>query len=77
LEGEIMPRVALLAACAALAEELSAEVERIVRSDTFRGNLESLGVVPSAMSGRALAEFQSNELVKWGKAVRDSGATVE
>jgi tripartite-type tricarboxylate transporter receptor subunit TctC len=61
----------------ALAEELSAEVERIVRSDTFRGNLEPLGVVPSAMSGRAFAEFQGNELVKWGKAVRDSGATVE
>jgi tripartite-type tricarboxylate transporter receptor subunit TctC len=61
----------------AMAEQLSAEVERIVRSDTFRGNLEPLGVIPSAMSGRAFAKFQSNELVKWGKAVRDSGATVE
>jgi tripartite-type tricarboxylate transporter receptor subunit TctC len=61
----------------AVAEELSAEVERIVRSDTFRGNLEPLGVIPSAMRGRAFAEFQGNELAKWGKAVRDSGATVE
>jgi len=42
-----------------------------------RGNLEPLGVIPSAMRGRAFAEFQSNELVKWGKAVLDSGATVE
>jgi tripartite-type tricarboxylate transporter receptor subunit TctC len=61
----------------AMVEELGAEVERIVRSDTFRGNLEPLGVIPSTMRGRAFAEFQSNELVKWGRAVRDSGATAE
>jgi tripartite-type tricarboxylate transporter receptor subunit TctC len=61
----------------AMAEQLGAEVERIVRTDAFRGNLEPLGVIPRAMRGRVFAEFQSNEIIKWGKAVRDSGATVE
>jgi tripartite-type tricarboxylate transporter receptor subunit TctC len=61
----------------ALAEALSAGVERVVAGEAFRGNLERLGVIVSPMTGRAFADFQSEELVKWGKAVRDSGATAE
>ena len=60
-----------------MAEILGSEIERIVRSETFRGNLEPLGVLPTVLTGRAFAEFQAEELVKWGKAVRDSGATAE
>jgi tripartite-type tricarboxylate transporter receptor subunit TctC len=60
-----------------MAEILGSEIERIVRSETFRGNLEPLGVFPTVLTGRAFAEFQAEELVKWGKAVRDSGATAE
>ena len=58
-----------------IAEALGGAVERIVRSESFRGNLEPLGVLPTVLSGGAFAEFQAGELVKWGKAVRDSGAT--
>jgi hypothetical protein len=43
----------------------------------LRGKLETLGVLPTSLSGSAFAEFQQRELAKWGKAVRDSGATVE
>ena len=56
---------------------LSSEIEKIVRSDEFRSKLEPLGVVPNAISGEKLAEFQRAELLKWGKAVRDSGATMD
>ena len=62
---------------ARLAAELAADVERIVRSETFRGKLEPLGVLPTSLTGNAFAEFQRAELAKWGKAVRDSGATAE
>jgi hypothetical protein len=50
--------------------------KRILRSDAFRSKLEPLGVIPTVLSGSAFAEFQRSELVKWGKAVRDSGATM-
>jgi tripartite-type tricarboxylate transporter receptor subunit TctC len=56
---------------------LSGAVEKIARSAEFRGKLEPLGVLPAALSGGALAEFQRTELIKWGKAVRDSGASMD
>jgi tripartite-type tricarboxylate transporter receptor subunit TctC len=61
----------------AMAATIAGEIERIVRSDSFHGNLEPLGVLPSFMSDGAFAEFQRSELVKWGKAVHDSGATID
>src|SRR5215470_10787305 len=60
-----------------MAQSLGSEIERIVRSETFRGNLEPLGVLPTVLAGRAFAEFQTRELAKWGKAVRESGATAD
>src|SRR3977135_2586225 len=60
-----------------MAEILGSEIGRIVRSEAFRGNLEPLGVLPTVLTGRAFAEFQAAELAKWGKAVRDSGATAD
>ena len=44
---------------------------------SFRSKLEPLGVVPTYLSGDALATFQHAELAKWGKAVQDSGAKVD
>jgi tripartite-type tricarboxylate transporter receptor subunit TctC len=61
----------------ALAGTLAGEIERIVRSDGFRGKLEPLGVVPTVVSLGDFAEFQRGELTKWGKAVRHSGATID
>jgi tripartite-type tricarboxylate transporter receptor subunit TctC len=53
------------------------EIERIAGSADFRGKLEPLGVMPSALSGSQFAEFQRTELAKWAKAVHDSGATID
>jgi tripartite-type tricarboxylate transporter receptor subunit TctC len=61
----------------ALAGTLAGEIERIVRSDGFRGKLEPLGVLPTVVSLGDFAEFQHGELTKWGKAVRESGATID
>ncbi len=58
-------------------EALGREIERIVRGEAFRASLEPLGVLPAVLIGRAFAEFQAGELTKWGKAVRDSGATAD
>ena len=52
------------------------EVERIVRSEAFKEKLGSLGVQPSTDSV-PLAEFQKQEVARWGKAVRDSGAMID
>lgn len=59
------------------AATLAAEIERIVRSSAFRDRLEPLGVLPTVLTLGAFGEFQRRELAKWGKAVRDSGATVD
>lgn len=56
---------------------LRREIERVVRSDEFRDKLINLGMVPAAMSPKAFEAFQRSELAKWGKAVRDSGASLD
>jgi tripartite-type tricarboxylate transporter receptor subunit TctC len=60
-----------------MTEILSRDIERVVRSEAFRTNLEPLGVLPTVLTGRAFAQFHATELIKWGKAVRDSGATAD
>ena len=62
---------------AALAATLADEIKRIVDSDSFRSKLEPLGVIPTVLTGSAFAEFHRSEMVKWGKAVHDSGATFD
>jgi tripartite-type tricarboxylate transporter receptor subunit TctC len=61
----------------AMTATLARDIEQIVRGDSFRGKLEPLGVFPTVLSRGDFAAFQLNELAKWGKAVRDSGATVD
>jgi tripartite-type tricarboxylate transporter receptor subunit TctC len=60
-----------------MTEALGREIERIALGEAFRANLEPLGVLPTVLTGRAFAEFQTTELAKWGKAVRQSGATAD
>jgi tripartite-type tricarboxylate transporter receptor subunit TctC len=62
---------------APLAATLAGEIERIVRGNGFRDALGPLGVLPTVRTLGAFSEFQGGELAKWGKAVRDSGATVD
>ncbi len=56
---------------------LADAIERLVRSDAFRDKLEPLGVIPTVLTRSDFAEFQRGELTKWGKAVRNAGATTE
>lgn len=62
---------------APIATQLNAEIDRIVRSDAFRERLAPLGVQAMGGTRDAFAQFQQRELAKWGKAVRDSGASVD
>ena len=60
-----------------IATNLATEIEKIVMSESFRNRMEPLGVHPTAVTLNAFADFQRSELAKWGKAVHESGATVE
>lgn len=56
---------------------LRVEIERVVRSDEFRDKLINLGMAPATLSQEAFESFHRGELSKWGKAVKDSGATLD
>jgi tripartite-type tricarboxylate transporter receptor subunit TctC len=56
---------------------LAGEIEKIARGAALRDKLVPLGVTPRVLTGAGFAEFQRAEMAKWGKAVRDSGATVD
>ena len=55
---------------------LRAEIEKVAKSDAFRDQLGAIGVQTNT-EGVALAEFQRQEVARWQKAVRDSGAKAE
>jgi len=56
---------------------LAGEIDKISRGTALRDKLVPLGVTPRVLVGPAFADFQRTEMLKWGKAVRDSGATVD
>ncbi len=56
---------------------LRREIERVVRSQDFRSKLGNLGVTPASAMKGSFADFNKAEMVKWGKAVRDSGASLD
>ena len=62
---------------APVANLLRSEVERIVRSEAFREKLGNLGVTPATGMRQSFTDFHRAELAKWGKAVHDSGASIE
>jgi tripartite-type tricarboxylate transporter receptor subunit TctC len=61
----------------ALTAMLAGEIEAIANSESFRRQLEPLGVVPTVLSRGAFSEFQHSELTKWAKAVRDGGVRID
>lgn len=61
----------------AMAAAFAAQIQAVATGDSFRNRMEPLGVHPRVLTLAALADFQKSEIAKWGKAVRDSGATVE
>ncbi len=56
---------------------LSGEIEKIALGNAMREKLAPLGVAQRALSGTAFIEFQRTEAAKWGKAGRDSGASLD
>jgi tripartite-type tricarboxylate transporter receptor subunit TctC len=60
-----------------IAEKLNSEVARIARSDTMRQNLGTFGVLTIGGARNELAAFQKQEIVKWDKAVKASGAKLD
>jgi tripartite-type tricarboxylate transporter receptor subunit TctC len=61
---------------AEVAARLRAEIEKIAKSEAFRDQLGAIGVQTNT-EGVALAEFQHQEVARWQKAVRDSGARAD
>ena len=66
---------------ASMTEKLSAEINRIVATESFRSKLLEVGVQPSSQTSSSgnlsFIEFQRSEALKWGRAVRDSGVTLD
>ena len=62
---------------APLLAQLAGEIEKIAQGSAMREKLGPLGVAPRVLTGVAFADFQRTEAFKWGKAVRDSGATID
>ena len=60
-----------------LIARLNAEVQRALQAADLRERLSAAGIEPMGLGPEAFAEFQKEELAKWGKAVRESGATVD
>lgn len=61
----------------AITKRLNAEINAVVRSEAFRALLVPQGVTVIADTPEQFAQFQRSELVKWGKAVRASGASID
>jgi tripartite-type tricarboxylate transporter receptor subunit TctC len=59
------------------AKTLAENVAKAARSAKFHDTLAPLGVVPTPLMLADFAEFQHREIAKWGKAVRDSGVTIQ
>ena len=61
----------------AILTALVSEIEKIAMGAAMREKLGPQGVASRVLSGAAFADFQRSETAKWGKAVRDSGASVD
>lgn len=61
----------------AIATQLNEAINAVVRTEGFRALLVPQGVTVIGDTRAEFARFQQHELVKWGKAVRESGASVD
>jgi tripartite-type tricarboxylate transporter receptor subunit TctC len=62
---------------APVAGKLASEANRVIQTAGFRDKLVEIGVQTGALSPQAFAEFQRQEMDKWGRAVKDSGVTLD
>lgn len=59
-----------------IVQRLNAEIGRALQDPEVQKNFRSAGVDPAAMDARELERFMRAEYDKWGKVVKDTGATV-
>ena len=62
---------------APVVDKLQAEISKILKSPEVSKKLLDLGLEPSGSTPAELAAYQKNEIAKWSKVVKDSGAKVE
>jgi tripartite-type tricarboxylate transporter receptor subunit TctC len=61
---------------APIVQRLHAEISRALRDPELQASFRSAGVEPLAMTPDELSNYMRTEYDKWGKVVRDTGATV-
>ena len=61
----------------AITKKLRATTESVAQSPAFKERLGNLGVQPNTDFKETLANFQTSEIAKWARVVRDSGATID
>ena len=59
-----------------IVQRLNAEIGRALQDPEVQKNFRSAGVDPAAMDASELERFMRAEYDKWGKVVKDTGATV-
>ena len=60
-----------------IAKKLRIDTEKVAQSPAFKERLGTLGVQPNTDFKESLANFQTREIAKWARVVRDSGANVD
>ncbi|MGH8766211.1 MAG: tripartite tricarboxylate transporter substrate-binding protein, partial [Burkholderiales bacterium] len=59
-----------------IVQRLYAEISKALRDPDLQASLRTAGVEAQAMTPGELASFMRAEYEKWGKVVRETGATV-
>ena len=60
-----------------ITKKLRVDTEKVAQSAAFKERLGNLGVQPNVDFKESLASFQTSEIAKWARVVRDSGATID
>jgi tripartite-type tricarboxylate transporter receptor subunit TctC len=60
-----------------ITKQLRTDTEKVAKSAAFKERLGNLGVQPNTDFKESLGNFQTSEIAKWARVVRDSGATVD
>lgn len=61
----------------AIIARLNAEVTRILKLPEIKDRFQALGAEPAGNTPEQFAAYIQSETIKWGKAVKDSGAKVD
>jgi tripartite-type tricarboxylate transporter receptor subunit TctC len=57
--------------------KLNADIAAILNATDLKDRLATLGAEPGSMPQDAFARYVREEVIKWAKVVKDSGATVD